>query len=482
MDHRAGHGSGGVQLPLDDARRAPPRPARGRRSRPRGRTASASSSARAREREPLLDLAAALGRALAEPALELVERRVDEDRDRAGHVVLARASAPSISSSSSGTRALVADAVDLGAQRPVAVARRDVDPLEELAGVDARVELLVGRGTSSRAVLLARAAAAASSPRPRARAPGMPLEQRLIQRPLAGARRAGDDEDWRQRPLSRLKRPISSCRWRSERPPTVFDWLIRHWLSNRAAFTRPNFGTAMSMSKTFAVETYSGGSRRISSIWTLAVLEVLLQLRALDPDVVGSLEGLHPLVERPNGSLDLGLGRHHECGSLTSSQPRASRSHAFCHVLPSRASMRFVGEPDGTRSESRKPERGDAPRRAPRARARARRGRRRARSRARRAVAPQASSSSASRPVCTPPMPTIGRLGRAAAGVDGGERDRLQRRPGVAAGRRARASAAARSSSARPRIVLTSESPSAPAASTARATSAMSQAAGESFA
>src|SRR5581483_1384131 len=42
----------------------------------------------------------------------------------------------------------------------------------------------------------------------------------------------------------------------------------RHWLSRRAALTRPNFGTAISMSNTFAVETYSGGSRRICSIET----------------------------------------------------------------------------------------------------------------------------------------------------------------------------------------------------------------------
>src|SRR5919108_221121 len=63
-----------------------------------------------------------------------------------------------------------------------------------------------------------------------------------------------------------LKRPISSARCRSERPPTVFDWLIRHWFRNRAALTRPNFGTAMSMSNTFAVETYSGGLLRICSM------------------------------------------------------------------------------------------------------------------------------------------------------------------------------------------------------------------------
>src|SRR5204863_9327568 len=54
--------------------------------------------------------------------------------------------------------------------------------------------------------------------------------------------------------------------WRSDSPPTVFDWLIRHWLRKRAALTRPNFGTAISMSKTFAVETYSGGLLRIWSI------------------------------------------------------------------------------------------------------------------------------------------------------------------------------------------------------------------------
>ena len=52
-------------------------------------------------------------------------------------------------------------------------------------------------------------------------------------------------------------------------PPTVFDWLIRHWFKKRAAFTRPNFGTAISMSNTFAVSTYAGGLRSICSIWAL---------------------------------------------------------------------------------------------------------------------------------------------------------------------------------------------------------------------
>jgi hypothetical protein len=38
------------------------------------------------------------------------------------------------------------------------------------------------------------------------------------------------------------------------------------WFRRRAALTRPNFGTAMSMSKTFAVETYSGGSSGMPSM------------------------------------------------------------------------------------------------------------------------------------------------------------------------------------------------------------------------
>jgi len=57
-------------------------------------------------------------------------------------------------------------------------------------------------------------------------------------------------------------------------------------LRKRAAFTRPNLGTAISMSNTFAVETYSGGLLRISSICAAPDLRVLLQLRASHADVV----------------------------------------------------------------------------------------------------------------------------------------------------------------------------------------------------
>src|SRR5262245_54605033 len=62
----------------------------------------------------------------------------------------------------------------------------------------------------------------------------------------------------------------SSARWRSERPPFVFDGEIRHCFRIRLVLTRPYLGTAISMSMTFAVWTYSGGS--MSSVWILTLL------------------------------------------------------------------------------------------------------------------------------------------------------------------------------------------------------------------
>ena len=60
----------------------------------------------------------------------------------------------------------------------------------------------------------------------------------------------------------------SSARWRCDRPPIVFDGEIRQSCRTLLTFTRPYFGTARSMSKTFAVSTNSGGSS--SSEWMLA--------------------------------------------------------------------------------------------------------------------------------------------------------------------------------------------------------------------
>src|SRR5947209_20605998 len=53
-------------------------------------------------------------------------------------------------------------------------------------------------------------------------------------------------------------------------------------------------------------------------------LEVLLELRALDANVVRSSERLHALVKRTNWSLHLRRGRHHERAILTTSRRGAS--------------------------------------------------------------------------------------------------------------------------------------------------------------
>src|ERR1700712_3959492 len=58
---------------------------------------------------------------------------------------------------------------------------------------------------------------------------------------------------------------MSSERWRSDRPPIVLLGAMRQWTRILLTFTRPYLGTARSMSKTFAVSTYSGGLS--SSAW-----------------------------------------------------------------------------------------------------------------------------------------------------------------------------------------------------------------------
>ena len=93
---------------------------------------------------------------------------------------------------------------------------------------------------------------------------------------------------------------ISSERWRSESPPIVLLGAMRQWARILLTFTRPYFGTASSMSKTFAVSTYSGGFSSSEWIEQAPRLEVALELSALDSDLVGPCERVHSLVQ---GSL-----------------------------------------------------------------------------------------------------------------------------------------------------------------------------------
>ena len=149
----------------------------------------------AREADPLADLALALARPLAQPALELRDRRGDEDRHGARHVLLHVERALRLELED-GDAPVAGDPVDLGAQRAVALARDVGDVLEEVALVDAADELGVGEEPVLAPVLLALAAQAGGR-RDRDLELGHALEQGLDERALAGPRGAGDHEDGR---------------------------------------------------------------------------------------------------------------------------------------------------------------------------------------------------------------------------------------------------------------------------------------------
>src|SRR5207248_3451617 len=105
--------------------------------------------------DPLSDRARALGGPGSQPSLELLDRGGDEDRDRMCVAALHPHRAFGLELQE-GRFARRAEAVDLRVQRAVAVADV-VDPLQELAGVDARVEVLAGEKVIVHPVLLTRA-------------------------------------------------------------------------------------------------------------------------------------------------------------------------------------------------------------------------------------------------------------------------------------------------------------------------------------
>ena len=141
-------------------------------------------------------------------------------------------------------------------------------------------------------------------------------------RATAAARRARYRRSW----------PTSSVRWRSERPPIVLLGEIRHCCRILLTFTRPYFGTASSMSKTFAVSTYSGGSSSSAWIETRPALQIPLELRPAGADLVRALERVHPLDAAnarapPSASAGVFGGRRHRAASLhTETGPGKPRS------------------------------------------------------------------------------------------------------------------------------------------------------------
>jgi len=70
-----------------------------------------------------------------------------------------------------------------------------------------------------------------------------PREGHARASPVADDREA-EHASCRAHRAQRRKSPISSWRWRSVSPATVFDGAIRHWVSERAALAGPTFGSA----------------------------------------------------------------------------------------------------------------------------------------------------------------------------------------------------------------------------------------------
>ena len=105
------------------------------------------------ELDPLVDLAGALRRALAQAPLELVDAGGDEDRHRARHLVLDAERSLGLELEQRNV-AVRRDPVELRAERAVAVAGDVLDVLEELAARDACEEVVVGEEPVLAAVLL----------------------------------------------------------------------------------------------------------------------------------------------------------------------------------------------------------------------------------------------------------------------------------------------------------------------------------------
>ena len=237
----------------------------------------------------------------------------------------------------------------------------------------------------------------------------------------------------------------SSVRWRSERPPIVLLGEMRHCCRILLAFTRPYFGTASSMSKTFAVSTYSGGSS--SSVWidTRPALRSRLSWARRVRICVRALERVH--------ALDAGSARGPPCASAAESvaggigrrvyiiapAQQGSRSRIRLHLdLRSRLFSVVDGcmaDLQGFSSASADARRsaGRCPALCGNARARPRSalpasGSRKLSVPTATSVAPASSRSRHARPVWTPPMPTIGIATRARDRADLRQRDGAHRR------------------------------------------------------
>src|SRR5512133_2911425 len=146
--------------------------------------------------QPLLDLAFALGRAYAEPALELLGARSgDEDRHGRRNAV-PHPHCPAGLDLEQRRVLFRGDSVELGPERsgPVALPPGQLDPLEELAGLEPAAEILLAQEVVVAGILLV-GAAWPRRRRDRELELGHTFREGSGQGALALAGGAGDDED-----------------------------------------------------------------------------------------------------------------------------------------------------------------------------------------------------------------------------------------------------------------------------------------------
>ena len=148
-------------------------------------------------------------------------------------------------------------------QRPGALAPREDVVLEEVAVGEPPVELLVGEEPVVHAVRLARPL------RARRRRDGEPEPRDAASSACTIVPLPAPDGPVRTKtgplPVEEANQLLALAVGEAADRLRLADAAL---VEQARAFTRPNLGTAMSMSKTFAVETYSGGSARICSIET----------------------------------------------------------------------------------------------------------------------------------------------------------------------------------------------------------------------
>jgi hypothetical protein len=142
----------------------------------------------------------------------------------------------------------------------------------------------------------------------------------------------------------RSRRPASSARWRSLRPPNVLLGEIRQLCRLLVAFTLPTLRSASSMSKTFAVSSHGGGSSSSAAIDTLPALRsrlscarsarISLALRSASMRWSGLRAGVARCSSSGSGVRCNRVQTGSGTGRRRASRPAASGCAASCGCRP----------------------------------------------------------------------------------------------------------------------------------------------------